>query len=37
MQLAARVDLTAWDTQPEDNRYVSFIKGRAGRKWLISF
>ena len=24
MQLAARVDLTAWDTQPEDNRYMSF-------------
>ena len=32
MQLAARIDLAAWDTQPEDNRYISFIKGRAGRK-----
>ncbi|NOU49471.1 nucleoid-associated protein YejK [Pseudoalteromonas sp. JBTF-M23] len=32
MQLAARVDLTAWDTQAEDARYISFIKGRAGRK-----
>ncbi|WP_105168514.1 nucleoid-associated protein YejK [Pseudoalteromonas sp. T1lg23B] len=32
MQLAARVDLTAWDTQPDDARYISFIKGRAGRK-----
>ncbi len=32
MQLAARIDLTAWDTSPEDNRYISFIKGRAGRK-----
>ena len=32
MQLAARIDLTAWDTQADDNRYISFIKGRAGRK-----
>ncbi|WP_440055844.1 nucleoid-associated protein YejK [Pseudoalteromonas sp. T1lg65] len=32
MQLAARIDLDAWDTQEEDNRYISFIKGRAGRK-----
>jgi len=32
MQLAARVDLTAWDVEPEQNRYISFIKGRAGRK-----
>ncbi|MBB1351030.1 MULTISPECIES: nucleoid-associated protein YejK [unclassified Pseudoalteromonas] len=32
MQLAARIDLTAWDTQANDNRYISFIKGRAGRK-----
>ena len=32
MQLAARIDLSAWDTQPEDARYISFIKGRAGRK-----
>ncbi|MCF6435258.1 MULTISPECIES: nucleoid-associated protein YejK [Pseudoalteromonas] len=32
MQLAARIDLTAWDTQPDDARYISFIKGRAGRK-----
>ena len=22
----------AWDTQAQDNRYISFIKGRAGRK-----
>ncbi|MCF2860388.1 nucleoid-associated protein YejK [Pseudoalteromonas sp. SMS1] len=32
MQLAARIDLTAWDTQADENRYISFIKGRAGRK-----
>ncbi len=32
MQLAARVDLTMLQTQPETNRYISFIKGRAGRK-----
>lgn len=32
MQLAARIDLDAWDTQADDNRYISFIKGRAGRK-----
>ncbi|WP_105200476.1 nucleoid-associated protein YejK [Pseudoalteromonas sp. T1lg10] len=32
MQLAARIDLAAWDTQADDNRYISFIKGRAGRK-----
>ena len=32
MQLAARIDLTDWRVQPENNRYVSFIKGRMGRK-----
>ena len=32
MQLAARINLAQWSAQPEDNRYVSFIKGRAGRK-----
>ncbi|MEO2266565.1 nucleoid-associated protein YejK [Pseudoalteromonas pernae] len=32
MQLAARIDLQAWDTQADENRYISFIKGRAGRK-----
>ncbi|ASD66768.1 MULTISPECIES: nucleoid-associated protein YejK [Pseudoalteromonas] len=32
MQLAARIDLDAWDTAAEENRYISFIKGRAGRK-----
>lgn len=32
MQLAARIDLSQYQTTPELNRYVSFIKGRAGRK-----
>merc|ERR1712093_934421 len=32
MQLAVRFDLTQWDIQPEQQRYVSFIKGRMGRK-----
>jgi nucleoid-associated protein len=40
MQLAARIDLTDYQTSPENNRYVSFIKGRAGRKvsdFFLSF
>ncbi|TDF41724.1 nucleoid-associated protein YejK [Alteromonadaceae bacterium M269] len=40
MQLAARVDLTDYSTTPENNRYISFIKGRAGRKvsdFFLSF
>lgn len=32
MQLAVRFDLTQLDVQPEQQRYVSFIKGRMGRK-----
>jgi nucleoid-associated protein len=32
MQLAARIDLQQWSADPESNRYISFIKGRAGRK-----
>ncbi|WP_018981698.1 nucleoid-associated protein YejK [Salinimonas chungwhensis] len=32
MQLAVRIDLTQLDTQPEQQRYISFIKGRMGRK-----
>ncbi|NDV92732.1 nucleoid-associated protein YejK [Alteromonas sp. 345S023] len=32
MQLAVRFDLTQWEVQPEQQRYVSFIKGRMGRK-----
>ena len=32
MQLAVRIDLTQYRIQPEQQRYVSFIKGRMGRK-----
>lgn len=32
LQLAARVDLTEMATNNESNRYISFVKGRAGRK-----
>jgi len=32
IQLAARVDITQWQQDPGSNRYLSFIKGRAGRK-----
>lgn len=32
MQLAVRLDLTEYTIQPEKQRYVSFIKGRMGRK-----
>jgi len=32
MQLAARVDITQYQSSPAHNRYVSFIKGRIGRK-----
>ena len=32
LQLAARIDLTMWQAQPDCNRYISFIRGRAGRK-----
>ena len=32
VQLAARIDLTEWRTAPDAERYISFIKGRAGRK-----
>lgn len=32
VQLAARIDLTEWSTAPDSERYISFIKGRAGRK-----
>ena len=32
MQLAVRIDLTALQTDPDNQRYVSFIKGRMGRK-----
>jgi nucleoid-associated protein len=32
MQIAVRIDLTQYDVQSEDFRYISFIKGRMGRK-----
>lgn len=32
MQLAARIDLSQYQSTPDLNRYISFIKGRAGRK-----
>ncbi len=32
MQLAVRIDLTQLKISPEQNRYISFIKGRMGRK-----
>lgn len=32
MQLAARIDLTEYQSMPEQGKYISFIRGRAGRK-----
>lgn len=32
IQLAARIELTEMERNPESRRYVSYIKGRAGRK-----
>ena len=32
IQLVARIDLTLLQRDPEANRYISFIKGRVGRK-----
>jgi nucleoid-associated protein len=32
IQLAARIELTEMERNPESHRYVSYIKGRAGRK-----
>lgn len=32
MQLVARVDVTELQTEPSSRRYISFIKGRIGRK-----
>ncbi|WDE07980.1 nucleoid-associated protein YejK [Thalassomonas viridans] len=32
LQLAARIDLFDYQQNPQGNRYISFIKGRAGRK-----
>ncbi|MGI2260363.1 nucleoid-associated protein YejK [Shewanella sp. GXUN23E] len=32
MQLAARIDLTEWQQDKASRKYISFIRGRAGRK-----
>lgn len=32
MQIAVRIDMTQWKITPDQFRYVSFIKGRMGRK-----
>ncbi|QIZ76173.1 nucleoid-associated protein YejK [Ferrimonas lipolytica] len=32
MQLTARIDLTEWKADPTSKKYISFVKGRAGRK-----
>lgn len=32
MDIAARVDLSRYETEPDSNRYLSYIKGRVGRK-----
>lgn len=30
--IVARIDLTEWKTQPDSTRYLTFLKGRVGRK-----
>ncbi|PKG55869.1 nucleoid-associated protein YejK [Shewanella sp. Choline-02u-19] len=30
--LAARIDLTEWQADPDSKKYISFVRGRAGRK-----
>lgn len=30
--IVARIDLTEWETQPDSTRYLTFLKGRVGRK-----
>lgn len=32
LSIMARINLTEWRTDPDSNRYISFIKGRVGRK-----
>ncbi|TCN84966.1 nucleoid-associated protein YejK [Shewanella fodinae] len=32
LQLAARIDLTEWQRDSESRKYISFVRGRAGRK-----
>lgn len=30
--IMARIDLTEWETNPKSTRYLTFLKGRSGRK-----
>ncbi|MDI5817534.1 nucleoid-associated protein, partial [Salmonella enterica subsp. enterica serovar Cerro] len=30
--IVARIDLTEWETNPQSTRYLTFLKGRVGRK-----
>ncbi|MFP3408412.1 nucleoid-associated protein, partial [Pseudomonas sp. SIMBA_065] len=30
--IVARIDLTEWETNPESTRYLTFLRGRVGRK-----
>ncbi|MEA1065510.1 nucleoid-associated protein YejK [Erwinia sp. HR93] len=30
--IVARIDMTEWETNPESTRYLTFLKGRVGRK-----
>ncbi|QSX32096.1 nucleoid-associated protein YejK [Shewanella avicenniae] len=32
LQLAARIDLSEWQSEEESRKYISFVRGRAGRK-----
>lgn len=32
LDIAAQISLTEWDVQPESKRYLTFLKGRVGRK-----
>ncbi|GAL07522.1 nucleoid-associated protein NdpA [Photobacterium aphoticum] len=32
MDIVARIDLSSWETDAESNRYLTYIKGRVGRK-----
>lgn len=30
--IVARIDMTEWETNPQSQRYLSYLKGRVGRK-----
>lgn len=32
MDIATRIDLSTWESDPKSNRYLTYIKGRVGRK-----